>query len=234
MRSIVVVVLALWLVVVFWLGAAGAFVRPPGTPPLPILIGAMAPVVLFLAAYRGSGAFRSFALSIDLPLATAIQAWRAAGLGFLALYAHGVLPGTFAWPAGMGDIAIGVTAPWVALALVRRPGFATSRVFVAWNLLGILDLVVAVSVGGLSSILATGAAGEVTTAPMARLPLVLIPAYLVPLFIILHLAALWQSGRQASTAHSGGTARRTDRDEALFATAQEAGIARRVHDPSKG
>jgi hypothetical protein len=117
-----------------------------------------------------------------------------------------VLPGAFAWPAGLGDIAIGVTAPWVARALVRRLGFATSRVFVAWNLLGILDLVVAVSVGGLSSALASGVAGEVTTAPMAQLPLVLIPAYLVPLFVMLHLAALFQARRQAPAEHPGGTA----------------------------
>jgi hypothetical protein len=92
-----------------------------------------------------------------------------------------------------------VTAPWVARALVRRPGFAISRVFVVWNLLGILHLVVAVSVGGLSSAFASGAAGEVTTGPMAQLPLVLIPAYLVPLFLILHLAALFQARRQASS-----------------------------------
>ncbi len=208
MRPIIVGMLALWLVVVFWLGAAGAFVRAPGTPPFPILIGATAPVVVFLAAYWGSAAFHSFTLSIDLPLAAAVQAWRAGGLGFLALYAHGVLPGSFAWPAGMGDIAIGVTAPWVTLALVRRPRFVSSRVFVVWNLLGILDLVVAVSVGGLSSLLATGAAGEVTTAPMAQLPLLLIPAYLVPLFIVLHLSGLLQSRRQASNDHSGGTASR--------------------------
>jgi hypothetical protein len=110
-----------------------------------------------------------------------------------------VLPGAFAWPAGLGDIAIGVTAPWVARALVRWPDFATSRVFVIWNLLGILDLVVAVSVGGLSSALASGGAGEVTTGPMARLPLVLIPAYLVPLFVMLHLAALFQARGQASS-----------------------------------
>jgi hypothetical protein len=113
-RPIIVGVLALWLVVVFLLGAAGAFVRPPGTPPLPILIGATAPLVVFLAAYWGSAAFHAYVLAIDLPLATAVQAWRAGGLGFLALYAHGVLPGVFAWPAGLGDIAIGVTAPWVA------------------------------------------------------------------------------------------------------------------------
>jgi len=200
-RPIIGGVLAVWLVVIFLLGAAGAFVRPPGTPPLLILIGVTAPLIVFLAAYRGSAAFHAHVLAVDLPLATAIQAWRAAGLGFLALYAHGVLPGVFAWPAGLGDIAIGVTAPWVALALVRRPGFLTSRVFVVWNLLGILDLVVAISVGALSSVLASGVAGEVTTAPMAQLPLVLIPAYLVPLFIMLHLAALFQARRQASTEH---------------------------------
>jgi hypothetical protein len=181
------------------LGAAGVFERPPGTLPIPILIGAVVPLIVFFAAYWGSAAFRAFVLALDLVLATAIQAWRAGGLGFLALYVHGVLPGIFAWPAGLGDIAIGVTAPWVALALLRRRGFANSRVFVAWNLLGILDLVVAVSTGALSSALASGAAGEVTTGPMARLPLVLIPAYLVPLFVMLHLAALFQARRRTST-----------------------------------
>ncbi len=206
MKPIIGGVLALWLVVVFLLGAVGAFVRLPGTPPLPILIGATAPLVVFLAAYWGSAAFHAYVLATDLPLVTAIQAWRAGGLGFLALYAHGVLPGVFAWPAGLGDIAIGVTAPWMALALVRRPGFATGRVFVVWNLLGILDLVVAVSAGALSSLLASGVAGEVTTGPMAQLPLVLIPAYLVPLFIMLHLAALFQARRQGPTEHSGGRA----------------------------
>jgi hypothetical protein len=39
----------------------------------------------------------------------------------------------------------------------------------------------------------------VTTGPMAQLPLVLIPAYLVPLFVMLHLAALFQARRQASS-----------------------------------
>lgn len=204
MRSIIVGVLALWFAVVLLLGAAGAFVRPPGTPPIPILIGAMAPLIVFLAAYWGSASFHTFVLAIDLPLATAVQAWRAGGLGFLALYVHGVLPGAFAWPAGLGDIAIGVTAPWVALALVRRPGFASSRIFAVWNLLGILDLIVAVSVGALSSVFGSGVPGEATMGPMARLPLVLIPAYFVPLFVMLHLASLFEARRKASSERSGG------------------------------
>jgi hypothetical protein len=100
MKTLFTAVLVLWLVVVFLLGAAGTFERP-GTPPIPILIGAVGPLVVFLAAYWGSARFRAFVLAIDLPLATAVQAWRAGGLGFLALYVHGVLPGVFAWPAGL-------------------------------------------------------------------------------------------------------------------------------------
>jgi hypothetical protein len=192
---IIAIVLAVWLALVMLLGARGAFVRPPGTPPLPIFIGVTAPIIAFLALFWMSRAFRDFVLAIDLRLATAIQAWRFAGFGFLALFSYGVLPGTFAWPAGVGDMAIGLTAPWVALALIRRPGFIGSKIFLAWNLFGILDLVVAVSSGALNSVLATGIPGEVTTAPMAQLPLVLIPAYLVPLFVMLHLAALFQARR---------------------------------------
>jgi len=200
---VVAVVLVIWLALVFLLGADRAFVRPPGALPLPILLGVTVPIVAFLAAFWVLRAFRDFVLAVDLRLVTAIQAWRFAGLGFLALYAHGVLPGLFAWPAGLGDIAIGVTAPWVALTLIRRPSFAAGQLFMVWNLLGILDLVVAVSTGALSSGLAVGVTGEVTTAPMARLPLVLIPAYLVPLFVMLHLASLLQARRLAGSGHLG-------------------------------
>ena len=187
--------LAVWFTLVILLGAGGAFVTPPGTPPLPILIGVAAPIIVFFAGFRMSRRFRDFVLAADLRLIMAIQAWRFAGLGFLALYTHGVLPGIFAWPAGLGDIAIGVTAPWLLVALIREPDFAASKTFVVWNALGILDLVVAVGMGALSSGLAAGVAGEVTTGPMAQLPLVLIPAYFVPIFVMLHMAALFQARR---------------------------------------
>jgi len=67
-----------------------------------------------------------------------------------------------------------------------------------WNALGILDLIVAVGTGALSSALATGVAGEITTGPMTQLPLVLIPAFLVPIFFMLHAASLMQARRVAS------------------------------------
>jgi hypothetical protein len=190
--------LAAWLALVASLGARGAFVAPPGQAPLAILAGVMTPILVFLAALRLSRAFRDYVLAADLQFMMGVQAWRFAGLGFIALYAHGVLPGLFAWPAGLGDIAIGATAPWLLVALIRRPGFAAGRTFVAWNVLGILDLVVAVGTGTLASFLASGAPGEITTGAMAQLPLVLVPAYFVPIFVMLHLAALLQARRLAT------------------------------------
>lgn len=189
----VALVLIGWLLLVVSLGAAGVFVARPGTPPVAIAIGVVAPLVAFFAWLRLSPAFREFVLSLDLRLIAGFQAWRWAGLGFLSLYAHNILPGIFALPAGLGDMAVGFAAPWMILALVRRPDFAASAAFRRWNVLGIIDLVVAITLGTLSATLSTGAPGEISTAPMATLPLLLIPAFLVPLFLMLHTAALMQS-----------------------------------------
>jgi len=191
----VTLVLSAWFLLVVSLGAAGAFVARPGTPPIVLAIGVGAPLLLFFAWLRLSQAFRDFVLSLDLRLIAGIQAWRWAGLGFLSLYAHNVLPAVFALPAGLGDMAIGFTAPWMILALVRQPGFAASATFIRWNVLGILDLVVALTIGTVSATLASGAPGEISTAPMATLPLLLISVYLVPAFLMLHTAALMQSRR---------------------------------------
>ena len=194
-RLSITIVLAAWFLLVVSLGAVGAFVAPPGTPPLPIAIGVAAPLLLFFLWLRLSQAFRDFVLSLDLRLIAGIQAWRWAGLGFLSLYAHNVLPAVFALPAGLGDMAIGFAAPWMILALVRQPGFAASATFVRWNVLGIVDLVVALTIGTVTATLASGAPGEISTAPMATLPLLLIPVYLVPVFLMLHATALMQSRR---------------------------------------
>ena len=192
-RLSVTLVLIAWCTLVVSLGAVGVFVARPGTPPVGIAIGVGAPLLLFFAWLRLSQSFRDFVLSLDLRFIAGIQAWRWAGLGFLDLYAYNVLPGIFALPAGLGDMAIGFAAPWMILGLVRQPDFAGSARFIRWNVLGILDLVVALTIGTLTATLSTGAAGEISTAPMATLPLLLIPAFLVPLFLMLHTAALMQS-----------------------------------------
>ncbi len=184
---------AVWFSLVFALGARGAFVAQPGAPPLALLIGLVGPLGLFLLAYFAIRPVREFVLSADLRIVVGMQAWRWAGFGFLTLYTYRILPGIFAWTAGLGDMAVGITAPLVLASLLRKPNFAAGKRFVTWNLLGILDLAVAVSIGALVPILAPNFYGTVTTAPMSQLPLILIPAFLVPTFLMLHLTALFQS-----------------------------------------
>ena len=91
------------------------------------------------------------------------------------------------------------------LGLIRHPSFATSRRRVLWNIMGIVDLVVAISLGTICSGFVPGINGTVTTGPMAQLPLVLIPAYLVPIFITLHCAALAQVRQLARSGNSAPT-----------------------------
>ncbi len=203
-KTIVGAGLLLWLVLAYILGANEAFMRAPGALPLPILAGVLTPILVFLVAFWAVGPFRDFVMSMDLPVIAGIQAWRFGGLGFIALYAYGVLPGLFAWPAGLGDMAIGLTAPLVILALRRHPSFAAGRLFQVWNLLGILDLIVAVGLGATSAVLGFGISAEITTFPMGVLPLVLVPTFLVPLFLILHLASLLQARRMVAAERGCG------------------------------
>jgi hypothetical protein len=207
-RSAVLAVLALWLGLVTFLGYQGAFIGKAGSPPVPIFLGLTIPLAVFFAAYFGWSGFRKFILGADLRVVAAMQAWRWAGQHFLFLYAAGVLPGLFAIPAGLGDMAVGITAPLILLGLVRDPSFAARRRYVLWNILGIVDFVVATSMAVLCSGLFPGInalIGIVTTAPMARLPLIFTPAYLVPVFIMLHTTALLQARQMARSGKSTPT-----------------------------
>jgi hypothetical protein len=188
--------LAVWFALVVFLGAGEVFVAPAGNPPLALLIAVTAPVIVFIAGLWVSKPVREFVLAADLRFMTAIQAWRIGGFSFLALYSYGILPGYFAWPAGVGDMMIGVTAPWIVVGLLRQRSFAASNRFVGWNVFGIVDLLIAVGMGAFGPLFfADAIVGAGPTGAMSQLPLVLVPAFFVPVFIILHVAALSQARR---------------------------------------
>jgi hypothetical protein len=125
----------------------------------------------------------------------AVQLYRALGVIFLILYTTDKLPGLFAWPAGVGDIIVGLLAPIVALACARDKRRSAGLVN-AWNVFGILDLFVAVTTGFITSTLFTY---EPPNELISVFPLVLIPVYLVPLSILLHLASLAKLHRRLAT-----------------------------------
>ena len=191
------ILIAAWFALVLVLGRNDFFVARPGAPPLALLTAATVPVALFLLSVWLSPSTRDRALTADLKLATAVQAWRIGGYSFLILSAYNYLPGYFAWPAAVGDMFIGVTAP-LLIRKMSNPGFTKSSTFVAWNVFGILDLVVAIGLGALGVFL-IGNAGDVSpTTIMSRMPLVVIPTFFVPTFVVLHLIALMQARPSSS------------------------------------
>jgi hypothetical protein len=188
--------LSVWLVVATWaalsliLNILGVFDNPPDKPPLALLISVILPPTLFGIAYALSARVRTLSLSLDLRLLTAMQAWRIIGAMFLVLMTFRLLPGTFAWPAGVGDIIVGAYAPFVVLAISRRtPNWR--RHVILLNILGLLDFVGAIGGGVLAGNSPIGILrGAVATDIMQRLPLSLIPTFAVPFWIVLHVISL--------------------------------------------
>lgn len=191
-RKIAAGLLAAWFSLALIAGGLGVFASNAVFHlPLPLGLAVMLPILVFSVWMASSAGFRQFLLSLDSRLLTLVQTWRIAGFVFLVLAAYGILPRLFAFSAGWGDIAVGVTAPLAALYFARGQHRAG---FIAWQLFGLADLANAIVMGVLSSagpigILAHG----VSTAPMSVLPLSVIPTFAVPLLAILHIICIAQA-----------------------------------------
>lgn len=133
----------------------------------------------------------------------AIQFFRVEGVTFLALFAAHRLPALFALPAGVGDVAVGVLAAVIAMSASSGRQIDSSTVL-RWNLLGIADLVVAVSTAFLTAPSSFQMfAFDRPNQLISMFPLVLIPTFLVPLAILLHVISLIQLRRATARAGDG-------------------------------
>jgi hypothetical protein len=198
--------LPVWLLVAAWaalsviLNMLGIFINPPDKPPLALLVSVILPPILFLIGYALSSKVRTLSLNLDLRLLTAMQAWRIIGVMFLVLMTFRLLPGVFAWPAGIGDVIVGAYAPFVVLAISRRSQGWRKHV-VLLNVLGLLDFIGAIGGGVLSGDSPIGILrGHVTANIMQQLPLSMIPTFAVPFWIILHIVSLIKVRKLEATA----------------------------------
>jgi hypothetical protein len=117
-------------------------------------------------------------------LLVAIHIWRIVGVVFLWGVSQGILHPAFGIPAGVGDILIGVTA--IPFAFFLRKGFGWSKyALTVWSVLGIADLVNAVSLGLITS-------SEFGISTMTTFPWVIVPAVGVPLALMLHGITLYR------------------------------------------
>ena len=159
------------------------------TRPVPWLpVGLIGSLTVAMLLTRIPTVSRIFAHPDGLWRLTVPQIFRVVGVTFLVVMALGELPAVFALPAGIGDMAIGVEAVFVARNL--RRGLVGRRA-VWFNILGLADLVVALGIG-FAAAPATVRLLVVSpsTEAISLLPLALIPATVVPLASALHLLSL--------------------------------------------
>ena len=163
-----------------------------------LLFGLLIPLVVAAIGLWLSGSFASLVSAIPLPWLVAAQIYRVAGGIFLVLWADGRLPWQFALPAGIGDVATGGFAVVVA-ALLAQKAVGAHRAAYAWSLFEIADLVVAVTMGAMTSpgpphLLALDAPNLL----ISSYPLVMIPTFAVPLALMLHGLVLWRLRRETA------------------------------------
>src|SRR4051812_1282087 len=190
----VMVPLLAWLVAALEVAQAG-LLRPGAVrfPAIPLAV--ILPIAIFLPLLLRS---RSIAAAIDAVPPSwliAVQVYRVLGGVFLVRWAAGLLPGEFALPAGTGDLLVGLLALPVAFWVHSRTRAGLAAGY-AWNVFGILDLALALTMGFLT---APGPfqrfAFDQPNTTVGAYPLVMIPAFAVPLSLILHGLSIWQLRR---------------------------------------
>ena len=188
----------LWFTVAWSAAINGAF-RPGGSA-LPLL-----PMALFLPLIVGAPILllskRVGELLDAMPTTwlVALQIYRVFGIWAIAAWLRGVLPGEFALPAGTGDVLTGLFALPAAIAVAT--GTAQGRrAALAWNMFGIADFAVAMTMGMITSPgrLQLIVPSVLNGAGAGVYPDVLTPAFVVPCSILLHLLSLRQLRRRSA------------------------------------
>ena len=151
-------------------------------------LGFAVPIIIGLYLMKTSATFQMILDRISQEWLIALQVYRIGGIVFVLLYYQGLLPAYFAFPSGVGDLVVGLSAPIVAFLYWKRASFSRSLA-IAWNGIGILDLLIAIGSG---MILVFNPPFQLipvspTTEIMTQFPLVLVPVFAVPFSLLLHL-----------------------------------------------
>lgn len=182
-----------WVALAQHLGVKNTYLALTDSQP-PSLALPLALLLPLAAAAGGIWLFRPVAkLVSQIPLwsLVLIQTYRIEGGMFVLLWANGRLPWQFALPAGIGDVVTGSAAVWVATLLVRKADKARRAAYL-WSAFGIADLLLALTMGMLTSPGRTHLLALADPNRVSAYPLVMIPTFGVPLALILHGIVLWR------------------------------------------
>ena len=180
----------LWMAVA-WSGAInGAFVTGTRLPTLPLAI--FLPVIIGAPLLLLSKRVGQVLDAMPASWLVALQLSRIFGSWALVAGLRGALPGMFGVPAGIGDTLTGLLAVPAAIAVATSTAQGR-RAAIAWNILGLADFAVAITLGAITS---PGPfqliVPDVPSIGAGAYPGVLTPAFVVPSSVLLHALSLRQ------------------------------------------
>jgi hypothetical protein len=187
LRKQVAVVTSIGAYLTAWLALAITFGDPRNFPldrenlrlPISVLVG-FGPMIAGIVSLFLVKSLRQINTAMPTTWLIWSQAYRVAGFIFLYPYLYyGMVPAGFAIPAAVGDFLAGIWTPLVALAVARRRPHAVMWA-IAWNLFGILDLLVAPVAAFLAR------AAVINLYPLTLVPLFVGP----PMGILAHVYSL--------------------------------------------
>lgn len=170
----------------------------PGLDAILVVVSIVGFYVAVGTSMSFSQRFRQIIRDISQDWLIGIQTLRIGGFVFLGLLDLKLLPSEFAIPAGYGDVVVGFLAP-LALRIYRKDRTRSWVALIAWNIFGMLDLVVAMITG------------IVFIAPFARTMVLggqsinylnyvlLVPGFAVPILFFVHIRSLANLKSEMST-----------------------------------
>lgn len=184
----------LWMAVAWSAAINGAFRTGTLLPLLPMAV--FLPVIIGAPLLLLSKRVGQVLDAMPASWLVALQLYRVFGSWALAAALGGSLPVVFGVPAGIGDTLTGLLA--VPAAIAAATGTAQGRrAAIAWNILGLADFAVAITLGAITS---PGTfqliVPDVPSIGAGAYPGVLTPAFVVPSAILLHALSLRQLMRR--------------------------------------
>ena len=194
-------VVVAWFLAAF-VGGLGNIFYQPGVPPITVGLFLLIPITGFTLGYVLNPNVRRTVDRIPLWLITIAHVWRFVGLGFVIGAVMHVLPVQFGYPEGWGDVVAATFCLPLAFALRKNENsFRLRRLFITWNVYGLIDLLSAITLGILYSPSSFGVLRtDISTGLMTQFPVSLIPTFFLPLFILLHMLSLVRSRELAGAA----------------------------------
>lgn len=153
-------------------------------PPKILLFTTFPFAFLLFGVVKNTASFKRILQGSSLENLVSIHIFRLIGVFFILLAFHDVLPKTFAYLAGIGDILTAIGSFFVANAIKNKKNYAKILTQV-WNVFGAVDILfTAIYANVLNVISINGGVMGIET--LALFPFCIIPAFAPPMILFLH------------------------------------------------